>query len=228
MAGPYNLRFLHGSTHLVVGPSGSGKTHRVARLLRLKDVIIRGGENIKNVVFCYAAWQDEYQKLNDAGVVTRWVNKMPSNEEFIQLVSPFRKKGGSIVVIDDFMSEMNSDMDEIVRVSSRHNETSTFILLQCLFPHQKCARHISLNAKYMHVHKNPRENAQIQCLARQIAPEASKWIVEAFHEATGRPYSAFLIDLTQEREPHLRFISDYLPEEFPMKAYISKKWKLRI
>ena len=219
----YNLRFPQGATHLMVGPSGSGKTYRTSQILRLKNYIIQNGECIKNVVFCYATWQHEYQKLQDEGIVTRWFNKMPSNEEFITLTKPYLNNGGSIVVIDDFMSDISRDLDEIVRVSSRHMNTSTFILFQSLFPTHKLARQISLNVKFIHVHKNPRENAQIQYLARQVSPQNSKWIVESYHHATTNPYSSFLIDLTQQCEPHLRFRSNYLPIEFPMKVWLPRK-----
>lgn len=218
-----NLQFPRGATHLLVGPSASGKTFRMSQILRLKNVIIEEGASIKNVVFCYAAWQPEYQKLKEHGFVTKWVDKMPTNDEFISLTQPFMDKGGSICVIDDFMSEINKELDEIVRVTSRHMKTSTFILFQSLFPTHKLARQISLNVKFLHIHKNPRENAQIQYLARQLLPQDPKWIVEAYHEATKQPYSCFLIDLTQERESHLRFRSHYLPSEAPMRLWVSSR-----
>ena len=218
----YNLRFPHGSTHLLCGPSGAGKTFRTAQILRNKDILIENGEQISNIVFCYASWQPIYQRLKDEGVVTKWINRMPSNEEFTSLMQPYSKKGGSICVIDDFMSNIGKDLDEIIRVTSRHTNTSTFVLFQSLFPPYKLARQISLNVKFLHIHKNPRENAQIQYLARQVMPQASKWIVESYHEATKMPYSCFLVDLTQQRETHLRFRSNYLPNEFPMRVWVAK------
>ena len=217
-----NFRFPLGTTHLVVGPSGSGKTFRTVNILRSKSEMIDGGSNIKNVVFCYAAWQPIYDNLKKEQVVTKWISKMPTSEEFVNLVSPFKDKGGSIVVIDDFMSEINKDLDEIVRVYSRHYNTSTFILFQSLFPPHRLARQISLNVKFIHLHKNPRENAQIQFLARQLMPSSAKWITEAYHEATSSPFTSFLIDLTQERDNKFRFRSNYLPSEFPMKVWIKR------
>ena len=218
----YNLRFPKGSTHLVVGPSGSGKTYRVAEMLRLKDYLIENGNQIANIIFCYAADQPIYDQMKKEKLVTKWVNKMPTNKEFISLTNPYKNQGGSICIIDDFMSDISSALDEIVRVTSRHMNTTTFILFQSLFPRHPLARQISLNVKFLHIHKNPRENAQIQYLARQLDPKNFKWIVEAFHECTKKPYSCFLIDLTQEREAHLRFRSNYLPHEFPMRVWQKK------
>jgi len=215
------MRFIKGATHLVVGPSGCGKTFRTCHIIRSKNDLIEDGEKIKNVVFCYAAWQPIYQQLKEDGVVTKWIKKNPSSSDFVELVSSFRDHGGSIVILDDQMAKINEDLVDIVTVQSRHYNTSTFILFQSLFPSNKLARQISLNVKYVHAHKNPRENAQIQVLARQLSPHNYKWIVEAYHDVTKVPYQSLLMDLTQEREEKLRFRSHYLPNELPMRVYVS-------
>lgn len=222
MKGPYNLRFIRGSSHLVVGPSGSGKTYRTCDILRAKNDLLQDGGSIRNVVFCYAAWQPIYDRLKEEGVVTKFVKKNPTSEEFVRLVEPYSDKGGSIVVIDDFMSQIDQNMVDIVTVQSRHYNTTTFILFQSLFPPNKLARQISLNVKYIHAHKNPRENAQIQILARQVAPKHYKWIVEAYHAVTEEPHQCLLMDLTQQREEDLRFRSHYLPRELPMRVWTAK------
>lgn len=218
----YDLRFPQGSIHLLVGPSASGKTYRVSKILRQKNHLIVDGAKCRNIIFCYSSWQPLYEKLKRDKVVTKWVNKMPTNEEFISLVKPHKNAGGSIVVIDDFQGNINHDLEEIVRVSSRHNNVTTFLLFQSLFPNVKHARQISLQAKFIHLHKNPRENAQINTFARQQSPTNYKWIVDVFHDVTSIPYSCLLIDLTQEREDHLRFRSHYLLEERPMRVYVRK------
>ena len=214
-----DVRFRHGATHLLVGPSGSGKTHHVADIIAKKDDLIIGGENIKNIVFFYARWQDIYTQLDRKNIVRHWYKKMPSNHEFSELVNPYKDTGGSIVVIDDFMSEISKDLVEIVTVTARHTNTTTFILFQSLFPSNPLARQISLNAKYIHIHKNPRENAQIQYLARQIQPNDYRWIVDAYHEATKKPYSCFMIDLVQETADEVRFKSNFLSSDSPIEVW---------
>lgn len=215
----YDLRFVRGATHLVVGASASGKTVRTSKILRLKDRLLENGEEVKNIIYCFAAWQPIYDELKRDGVVTRWINKMPTNEEFVDMVRPYHKRGGSIVVLDDFLTSVGKDMMDIVCVSSRHYDVSTFILFQTLFPPDKSARTITRNVKYMHVHKNPRDNSQIRFLASQISPGDFHWIVKAYHAATKEPHSCFLVDLTQKCPDRLRFRSHYLPEEAPMRVW---------
>ncbi len=225
MEGCRDLRFIPGATHLVVGPSGSGKTFRMCEILRWKNQLFQGGEDIKNIVFCYAAWQSCYKDLSaallrDNKISMRFIKKKPSSVEFVQLVKAAASCGGSIVVIDDFMSQIDEDLVDIVTVQSRHHNTSTFILFQSLFPANRLGRQISLNVKYIHAHKNPRENAQIQILARQLSPNNYKYIVQAYHKVTETPYQCLLFDLTQQMEDCLRIRSHYLPRELPIRVWM--------
>lgn len=215
----YNFRFPAGSTHLMVGPSGSGKTQRVLEILKLKSEIIEGGHNIRNVVYFYNTWQQSYSDFKKENIVTDWDQRTPSIQLFKEKVLPYKDEGGSIVVIDDRMIQINRELVEIVCVASRHCNTTTFILFQSLFPIEKEGRQISLNVKFVHLHANPREGKQFDTLARQILPNSHKWLSKAYEKVTGEPYSCFLIDFTQDREPALRFRSHYLPYEFPMCVY---------
>ncbi len=207
---------------MFVGPSGSGKTFRVCDILRLKNEVFVDGNQINNVVFFYSINQPIYDELRKQNIVTKWIKKKPTNDEFIECVAPFQNRGGSIVVIDDFMSEITKDFVEIITVTSRHYNTSTILLFQSLFPANPLARQISLNVKYVHIHKNPRENAQIQYFARQLQPSNYKWIVEAYHSATSQPFSCFSIDLNQDTPDEVRFLSNFLPKEWPIRSWSSK------
>ena len=218
-----DLRLKHGRTHSVVGPSACGKTSHVARILRLRHELLVGGSEIQNVVYCFANWQPIYDTLKKDNIVTKWVPFKPTNEQFIELVHPFKHKGGSIVVVDDFMTEITKDDVKIVCVTSRHENTTTFLLLQSLFPPNPLARQISLNAAYHWIFKNPRENSQLQYLARQLRPNNYKWIVQAYHTITAEPFSYLFVDLTQETSENLRFRSNVLPYQFPMRVWMPKE-----
>lgn len=217
-----DARFQSGATHLLAGSTGSGKTYAVMEILRnIKDLFV-DGERIQNVVYYYASWQDVYDEIREENIVSKWVQRMPTNEEFVEDVQDFKRDGGSVVVIDDFMSEISKELVDIVTVSARHNRASTFILFQSLFPTDRLARQISLNVKYIWVFKNPRENAQFAHLVRQIAPQDYKWMVDVYHKVTQDPYTYILMDLTQATQDHLRVRSNVLPSQAPMKVWMSK------
>lgn len=226
---PYhNLRFKRGTTHLVCGPSGSGKSQRVCEIIRHKDYLIEDGWNITNVILAYQIWQPHYQQLYDEGVINVLKSGFPSIDEFRELVE-IHKDSGSIFLLDDFEcelyhSEHAKTLEQLIKVESRHMNVVTFLLFQSLFPPHKAARQISLNVKYIHLLKNPRDNYQFQYLAKQLCGAGNfKYLVQAHQDATEQPYSCFLIDLTQECNPMLRFRSHYLPHELPMRAYTQKR-----
>ena len=212
----YDFRVPSASTNLIAGPSGSGKSVRVANILRHKNSYIKNGVNIKNVIFCYAAWQDLYDELDKENIVTQWVDQLPTNDQFIELVCPYKDNGGSICVIDDYMTEINKDLVKIVSVSSRHYNTTTFILQQSLFPANPLGRQISLNVKFIYLLKSPRDISALSFLARQIYGPQFHWVIAAYHEATKNPYSCLVLDLSQETPSELRVRSNVLPSEFPM------------
>ena len=215
----YDMRFTEGSTHLMVGASGSGKTTRMYEYLKLKNELFENGEDIHHVIFYYSVWQTDYTRMQEEGLVQEFVNAFPTNEEFLTRV---RNHPRTICILDDAMSHISRDLVEIVTVSARHSKATTFILFQSLFPAHPLARQISLNVKYFHLFKNPRENAQIQILARQLKPEGYKYIVEAYHAATAQPFSCFLVDLMQKTHDQLRYRSNILPREWPMIAWVKK------
>jgi hypothetical protein len=227
----FNLRFQKRSTHLFCGPSASGKSKRCFDIIRAKNELIEEGWTISNVVLAYQVWQPHYQELYDEGIVTTLKEGFPSSEEFHELVEPHRENG-SIFILDDFECELYQverakTLEEIIKVQSRHLNVITFLLFQSLFPPHKAARQISLNVKYIHLLKNPRDNCQFQYLARQLCGSGNyKFLVQAYQDTTQAPYSCFLIDLTQQCHPLLRFRSHYLPRELPMRVYFRKNARL--
>ena len=86
-------------------------------------------------------------------------------------------------------------------------------IVQNLFHKSKSHRTISLNAHYLVLFKNPRDVTQIRHLASQMYPSKSKFMVEAFHDATASPYGYLLVDLKQDTPEILRLRTNIFPEE---------------
>ena len=86
-------------------------------------------------------------------------------------------------------------------------------LAQNLFPKNKFARTISLNAHCMVLFKNPRDASQFANLARQMYPKRSQFAVEAYEDATREPYSYLLVDLRPEQDDDLCLRTNIFPDE---------------
>ena len=72
---------------------------------------------------------------------------------------------------------------------------------------------MSLNAHYIVFFKNPRDKSQIHHFSRQVFPENTKFILEAFLDATSKPHSYLLFDMRQNTPDPFRFRAEIFPEE---------------
>ena len=80
---------------------------------------------------------------------------------------------------------------------------------------------MSLNAHYIVLCKNPRDAMQVATLARQMYPGQSKFLVEAFKNATEKPFGYSLLDLKADTDEKYRVRTNIFPDETQY-VYVSK------
>ena len=80
---------------------------------------------------------------------------------------------------------------------------------------------MSLNAHYIVAFKNPRDVTQIATLAKQMYPGNTKFMVEAYRDATSTPYGYLLVDLKPQTVEQLRLRTNIFPDEVNY-AYVRK------
>ena len=85
-------------------------------------------------------------------------------------LSSFDYKNRNLVVIDDLMSETDERVTKLFTKKTHHCNTSVINLVQKVFSKGKESRTISINAQYMVLFKNPRDNTQVVNLAKQMYP----------------------------------------------------------
>ena len=100
----------------------------------------------------------------------------------------------------------------------RHKNVSVIYLTQNLF-HAK-QRTISLNADYMIIFKNVRDQRQFKTLAQQLLPNRHVFLMQAYQDATTSPYSYLMLDLKPETDDKYRIRTRILPAEAPQFVYI--------
>lgn len=206
-----DTRWKHPFTALCCGPSGSGKTTFVKNFLKYRKQM--SDTVFSKIIFYYSEWQSSYKDF-DKEIELR--EGLPQSTDFDSDLQP------KLIVIDDFMRESSSNVivDLFVR-KSHHRSVSIFFLSQNLF--YKGQRDISLNVSYLVVFKNPRDRAQIQHLARQVYPENPLFIREIFRDATAKPHSYLLFDMTQTTCDELRFRTCIFPIDQHECVYVPKR-----
>ncbi len=195
-------RWKHPFTCVVAGPTSSGKTIFVSRLLQhAKDMIVPTPEKI---VWFYGEWQPAYASLKVENL--QLVEGLPDSNMLDARVP-------HLIVIDDLLSETDSRVTKIFTKGSHHRNCSVIYITQNMFDKNKEVRTITLNTHYMVLFKSPRDALQVEHLARQMYPGKTKFMREAFHDATSEPYTYLLVDLKPDTPEHLRLRANIFPGE---------------
>ena len=113
----------------------------------------------------------------------------------------------TLLVFDDLM--MDSFNKEIT-----DNKISTILVLHNLFHQSKYSRNITLNAQYIVYFKNPRDLSSASILARQLCPSNWRNLQNLFNEATHKPYSYLIVDLTQNTPELFKYRNNIFNEYF--------------
>ena len=206
----YDVRLKCPSSSIIAGSSGCGKTSLILKILENIDVMIEKPSVKENVIYFYNNWQPLFESFRKKGIVKEWINEAPTEESMIAKTLG-HNKSGSIVIIDDFGAEIGKDFVKIFAELCHHTQSMVFLLNQTIFPKNPYFRDISLNAGYCFLFKNPRDKSQITNFARQFSPGNTRYVVDAFHEATREPHSYLLFDLLQGTPDSLRLRSNLLP-----------------
>jgi hypothetical protein len=88
-----------------------------------------------------------------------------------------------------------------LKKGSHDRNISVILITQNLFQQGRYCRDISINAKYIVLLKNVRDENQFTHIARQVFPEDSVGMYKANLDATAKPQSYLLLDLSQDRRP---------------------------
>lgn len=187
------LKLRHPASMVIVGPSQCGKTSLVRQLIK---------QNVHDIKFRKITWCYLYP--------SSWFSEEP-NFEFVKGL-PENYEADTLIVIDDFLHHLNEKIADIFVAGCHHRRMSVILILQNLFPRAKVMRDISLNSHYLVLFKNPRDMSQISCLARQLYPQKSKFLTDAFIKATTRPYGYLVCDLHPQTEEQYRLRESFFPD----------------
>ena len=105
-------------------------------------------------------------------------------------------------------------MCDLFAKDSHHHNLSVILITQNFFHQAPHCRDISLNAKYLVALKNFRDRNQFAYLARQVFPEASASLCEAYREATQNPHGYMILDFARDTDDLLRYRTNVFPSEY--------------
>lgn len=199
----FDTRFLHPFSMIVAGASGTGKTRYV------KDLLSRVHPAFRSVTWCYSEWQPEY--ADGFPPYVDFVRGLPAD----LLDTVLEKPAPRCVVFDDLMTQCatSSVVSELFVQKRHHADLSVVLVLQNLYVQGKEMRNVHLNTQYVTLFSSPRDKSQLYHFARQVEPARSKFVLDAYRDATSKPHGHLLVDLKPHTPEELRYRSNSLSSD---------------
>jgi len=198
-----DLKFKYPFTSIVSGPTGSGKWTFCISLLQNRKLLCTEQEFNGGIFWCFGdrtAVPD--RSLSELNNTIRVHKGVPEN---------FENKNGKpcLIILDDLLDVAYSkEVCNLFTKGSHHRNISVILITQNLFHQANYCREISLNAKYLVLLKNVRDNQKFMCLARQV--QLYKVYLEAIKN----------LDFAQDTDDRLRFRTHIFPDEYPPTFYV--------
>ena len=200
------MKLIHPSNIIISGPTGSGKTQFVSHLLKSKNL----DPFPSRILYLYSEWQHDYDNLLESLPDVNFQRGFPD-----KLMDMFSANHTNLLILDDQMSKIGDtkELADLFTKGSHHRNLTIIYIVQNLFDKSKSMRTASLNAQYLVLFKSPRDKTVIQHLGNQMFPKKTKFLVEAFEDATQAPYGYLLVDLRQDTPEDMRIRTNIFPGE---------------
>ena len=212
----FDVRLKENFKLFISGPSRSGKTVFVQKLIENMNIFSRSPPKIITLV--YKVFQPIYYDMNIDHLVLDGDNL---KERLINIAN-----GEPMLIIFDDLINSNSlsELSDMFMVDGRHMNFSMIFISQKLFVNNDHYRQISLNCDYYTLFKNPRNALEIRNLASQMTPGKME-LVSYYTEATKQAFTYLFINLTQECEYQVKYLSHLFNEPHKVLCYFNSSTK---
>ena len=146
-------------------------------------------------------------------------------DEICDSLSPEQR---NILVLDDQISVAISSksLADLFTRGSHHRNLTVIYLVQNVYNQGKSQRTISLNSHYIVVFCNGRDASHFRTMAYQICSSDGKWLLDAFTDATSKPYGYLVLDHHPSTPEDQKVANNILPGE-PLTYYIKNHSKFK-
>merc|ERR1711954_209751 len=197
----FDIRLKENFKMFVSGPSRCGKTVFVSKLLEKIHAFAKIPP--AKVLYIYKVWQPKYDEIMSLGV-----NFMEDSDNIVNDIKSGVTGHPMLVIFDDLIGSSSLKViADLFTDDARHMNMSLVFLTQRMFVNNEAFRQISQNCDYFVLFKNPRNSSEIRTLAQQMTP-GNLILVHIYMEATKGPFSYLFINLTQECDPKMKYLSD--------------------
>ena len=210
-------RWKHTFSAIVSGSGLSGKSNFVYRLLKLGEQMINGAS--ERIIYCYGEYQPLFDQMKQDIPNIVFMEGLPYDIE--DLINPQYR---NLFVLDDLMAELADNKVMTQYFLQRDGIKTIIFIVHILFYQGKEMRTISLNTNYFVLIRSPQDKSQIVNLAKQMFPLENRFLLDAYVDATSRPYSYLVINTRGDIDPAFCLTTNIFPGETQY-AYVRRDYK---
>jgi hypothetical protein len=210
----HHLRFKHQFSCIIAGPIGWGKSLFCIKLLQNPESQSREPEFAGGILWSYGEKNSKHSPKSVSGKRIQYFEGVPED---------FKNEGGRItlIILDDLLTEVYSKLVcTLLTKGCHHRNISVLLITQNLFHQGTYCLDMSLNTKYLVLLKNTRDKQKFTHLARQVYPENSKSLYEAYLVATDKAHAYLVLDFAQDTDDKLRYRTYIFPDDHTIILYV--------
>ena len=127
----------------------------------------------------------------------------------------FDPKLNTILILDDLHHELarNDLLSKLFCKFSHHANSMVIFVTQNLFHKGSAMRDTTTNCHYLVCLSQPRDTSIIACLARQMFPGKTQYLINAYQQATAESHGYLIIDALPGTPSNLRLRSGDFKDE---------------
>ena len=177
----------------------------------------------KTVIYVYSSQHPLVNKMVEEKIVNKVLKNLPEKQESLEKLTQSCKDEGSIIVIDDALSQMRSYLPQIFEVISHRDNCTVLFITQNAFIDSSVFRRIRENCHYSVAMKHAKNSLKVKNLALQMDSCNIDYIMDAHRDAVKLKrsridknhliYGYLVMDQRPFANDHTRIRTSIFPDE---------------
>nr|CAD2150843.1 unnamed protein product [Meloidogyne enterolobii]CAD2164318.1 unnamed protein product [Meloidogyne enterolobii]CAD2175487.1 unnamed protein product [Meloidogyne enterolobii]CAD2185589.1 unnamed protein product [Meloidogyne enterolobii]CAD2195000.1 unnamed protein product [Meloidogyne enterolobii] len=178
---------------IISGPSSSGKSTLLLKFISEASDLIE--PKPKSILYCFGEMSNIVPILQKSGVSV--YSGVPPED----LIKKYQKP--LLLILDDLLMSIDEKyLSELFTKKSHHQNFGIVFVTQNLFERKiKVARQ---NAQYIIIMRSPNSVLSVRNIGVQLFPRKLDYFLDAYRQATNKPFGYLVIDMHASSDPGLR------------------------
>lgn len=187
---------------VITGPSSSGKSTFLHKFITEASSLIEPSP--KSILYCFGEMSNLVPTLQKSGVGV--YSGVPSEDLIKKMPKPL------LLILDDLLLSIDEKyLNQLFTAKSHHQNFAVIFVTQNLFDRKiRVARQ---NSQYLVIMRSPNAILSVRNIGVQLYPRQLDFFLDAYRQATQKPYGYLLLDMHAGSDPLLKLRTSIFKED---------------